>query len=115
MDGESTYSYPPFPNASNGLGGFLIALIEWVIEVPAIAIANFFIGLEGSAQSGADASATSVTGFIGATWQQSIASFAQFGIIAPILAAAIWGFALVILIFFVFKAIQLVIRETEDN
>ena len=109
------YSYPPFPSANNGIGIFLVYLIEWVIEVPLIAIANFFIGIEQAAQGGAENSASSVFGFIGATWNNSVGAFQQFGILAPILAAAIWGFALVILIFFLFKAIQLGVRETVEE
>lgn len=109
------YTYPPFPNLNSGIGTFLIQLIEWIIEVPLVAIANFVIGIESSAQTGASNSIGAVFGFIGVTWDNSVASFQQFGVLAPIIAGIIWGTALLILIFFVGKAIELTIREVEND
>lgn len=109
------YAYPPFPSTSSGIVAFLIGLVEWVIEVPLIALANFILSITGAASTAGANSTGAVLGFIGATWDNSIRSFSAFGVLAPIMAAAIWGIAFLILIFFVFKAIQLGIRETEED
>ena len=110
-----TYTYPPFPTTGQGLSAFLISLVEWVIEVPLIAIANIITGIGGSATTAGETSTTSVIGFIGQTWNQSIASFAQFGVLAPLIASLIWGLSIIVLIFFAFKAIQLATREIEEE
>jgi hypothetical protein len=109
------YTYPPFPSTSAGVVSFLIGLVEWVIEIPLIALANFILSITGAASTAGANSTGAVLGFIAATWNNSIQAFSAFGVLAPILAAAIWGFALLILIFFVFKAVQLAIRETEED
>ena len=109
------YSYPPFPSFAGGIGGFIIGLLEWVIEIPLIAIANAFIGVSQSATAAGETDTSSIIGFIGQTWQNSIDSFKQFGVLAPILAALIWGVALLILVFFIFKIIQLGEHEVEES
>lgn len=109
------YTYPPYPTWSGGVGNFVIAMLEWIIELPLVALANFLYGIAGSATTGSETSITSITGFIGSVWQQSIASFTEFGVLAPILAALIWGAAIVILIFFIFKAFQVGAHEMEGD
>ena len=109
------YSYPPFPNFSNGITTFIIQLFEWFIEVPLIAAANFFGGISDSITNSAETSSSSIIGFIGTTWDNSINSFKSLGIFAPIVASVIWGASILILIFFIFKALQLGIRETEED
>lgn len=109
------YAYPPFPSTSSGIVAFLVGLVEWVIEVPLIAIANFILSISGAASSAGANSTGAVFGFIASTWNNSIQAFSAFGVLAPILAALIWGIAFLILIFFIFKAIQLGIRETEED
>ena len=111
----TTYSYPPFPNFGNGIASFLISLLEWLLEVPLIAFANFLTGIAGAITNSSESSAGTIIGFIGQTWANSVASFKQFGILAPILASAIWGVSILILIFFIFKAVQLGVRETEED
>ena len=109
------YSYPPFPSFSGGITGFIIGLLEWVIEIPLIAVANFFIGISGSATTAGESDTSSIIGFIGQTWQNSINSFNSFGVLAPIIASLIWGLALLILVFFIIKILQLGGRELEDE
>ena len=111
----ATYSYPPFPTFGNGIGGFFIALLEWLIEVPFVALANFIAGVTGAVTNGTESSAGTIIGFIGDTWANSVNSFQQFGIAAPILASLVWGVSILILIFFIFKAVQLSLRETEED
>ena len=109
------YSYPNFPNLSKGITTFIIQLFEWFIEVPLIALANFIGGMAGSATAGSENSVNVIFGFIGSTWSQSVASFKQFGVFAPLIASLIWGASIMVLIFFIFKAIQLATRETEED
>ena len=111
----AAYSYPAFPTFGSGIGAFFIALLEWLIEVPMIAIANFVAGVSGAVTNGTEASAGTIIGFIGDTWANSVNSFQQFGIAAPILASLVWGVSILILIFFIFKAVQLGVRETEED
>ena len=110
-----TYSYPPFPSTGGAITNFAIALLEWIIEVPLVALANFITGIGGAVTTGSESSATKITGFIGQTWANSVLAFEPYGIIAPLLAALIWGAAIVVLVFFIFKAVQLGIRETEED
>ena len=42
------YAYPPFPSFAGGIGGFIIGLLEWAIEIPLIALANMFTGITGA-------------------------------------------------------------------
>jgi len=109
-----TYVYPPFPSSTDPVT-FIIGLIEWILEVPLVAIANFISGIEASATSAGQLDMTNIVGFIGQTWQNSISSFTAFGIFAPIAASFIWGAGIVVIIFFVFKAVQLMVRETEEE
>ena len=109
------YSYPPFPTFGNSIANFFFSLIEWIIEVPLIAILNIVIGITGSFSSGLNNSGYSIGSFMGSIFQNSVQSFSPFGVLAPLMASAVWGLSLVILIFFVFKMIQLGIRETEED
>lgn len=109
------YSYPPFPTFSGGVSGFVIALLEWAIELPLIALANFFVGIAGAGTTSSESTVTEIGGFIGQIWKQSIDSFTAYGVLAPILAAVIWGVAIVILIFFLFKAWQVGSHELEGD
>lgn len=109
------YSYPPFPSFAGGIGGFIIGLLQWAVEIPLIALANMFTGITGAATAAGEQDTTSVIGFIGQTWQNSINSFKAFGVLAPIIASAIWGIALLVLVFFIFKIIQLGEHEVEES
>ena len=110
------YAYPPFPILSgSNFSSFFFGLLEWVVEVPIIGIINLFLGLLGSFSNGMDNSTQSIGSFIGSIFNQSVASFSPFGIFAPVLASIIWGLSILILIFFVFKAFQLSIREVEED
>ena len=109
------YSYPPFPQFNNSLTTYIISILEWIFEIPLIAAANFFGGISDSITSSAETSSASVIGFIGTTWDNSVNSFKSLGIFAPVVASIIWGGSIVILIFFISKALQLGIRETEED
>jgi hypothetical protein len=110
----SVYTYPPFPSSTN-ITTFLVQLIEWIIEIPIIAVANFFTGIAGSMTSAGESDTSSVLGFIGKAWDGSLQAFSGLGIFAPIVASLVFGIGILILIFFVFKAIQLAMRETEED
>ena len=109
------YSYPQFPSYSNSLTTYIISILEWIFEIPLIAGANFFGGISNSITNSAETSSSSIIGFIGTTWDNSVNSFKSLGIFAPIVASIIWGASILILIFFIFKALQLGIRETEED
>lgn len=110
-----TYNYPPFPSTNNGITNWIIGLFEWLFEVPLIAIANLVSGIGNSATNGAETSAGSIAGFIGTTFNQSLVAFKSFGVLAPVIASAIWGGSIIILIFFIAKAVQLASREAEED
>ena len=110
-----TYSYPPFPNTNNGITSWIIGLFEWIFEVPLVALANLIAGIGNGFTGGAETSASNVAGFVGTTFNNSLTAFQGFGVLAPIIASAIWGGAIIILIFFIFKAIQLGTREMEED
>ena len=109
------YSYPPFPSFNNSLTTYIISILEWIFEIPFVAAANFFGGISDSITTSAETSSSSVIGFIGTTWNNSVDSFKSLGIFAPVVASIIWGSSIVILIFFISKALQLGIRETEED
>ena len=112
--GAGYYAYPNFPTYTS-VTQFVIALLEWIILVPLTAIANFIIAIAGALQQGGQSSAVSISAFIGETWNNSIQSFSSLGVFAIVVASLMWGISIMILIFFVFKAIQLSIRETEED
>ena len=112
--GTGYYAYPNFPTYTS-VTQFVIALLEWIILVPLTAIANFIIAIAGGLQQGGQSSAVSISAFIGETWNNSIQSFSSLGVFAIVVASLMWGLALMILIFFIFKALQLAIRETEED
>lgn len=111
----TTFAYPPFPTYSGNIGDFLLNLIFWFLSIPAVALGNFVAGLTGGITSGASSSAASVMGFIGSSFQQSENSFTFAGPFAIIIASAVWGMAILILIFFILKGIQLAMHESEDD
>jgi len=108
-------SYPLFPSYNGNIATYLLQLILWFVSIPLIAIANFIIEVAGGAAQGASSSAGSVTGFIGTVFSDSVNSFKSFGPFAIVIASFVWGIAIVILIFFIFKAFQLATHETEDD
>ena len=113
-------SYPSFPTYSGGasasaIGSYVLQIILWFVEVPLIGIANVFIGFFGGLSSGAGSSVDSILSFPGQIFQSTIQAFSALGIFAPIAAALVWGIALVILIFFIFKAIQLALAESTED
>ncbi len=110
-----TFSYPSFPSYNGNIGTYLLELIFWVISIPFIALGNFITGIMGGVTSGASSSASSVLGFIGTEFTNSEHDFAFAGPFAIILASLVWGIALLIIIFFIFKAIQLALHESEDD
>ena len=111
----ATLSYPAFPSFNNSITKYIIAVIEWILEIPLIAIGKFVEGISGSITTSASTSSSSIIGFIGTTWDNSVSSFKALGIFAPVVASIIWGGSIVILIFFIAKAGQLAIRETEED
>ena len=110
-----TFNYPNFPTTNNGITSWIIGLFEWIFEVPLVAIANLIAGIGTGFTTGAQTSADNVAGFVGTTFNNSLTAFQGFGVLAPIIASAIWGGAIIILIFFIFKAIQLGTREMEED
>ena len=113
-------SYPTFPTfpssvTASSIGLYVLHVIIWFIEIPLIGIANVFQGIFGGISSGATSSASSILGFPGQIFQSTKSAFSSLGIFAPIAAAAVWGVALVILVFFIFKAIQLAMDETTED
>ena len=113
-------SYPSFPTYSgsttaSAIGSYILQIVLWFVEIPLIGIANVFIAIFNDIASGAGSSVTSVLSFPGQIFQSTIQAFSALGIFAPIAAAAIWGVALVILIFFIFKAIQLALAESTED
>lgn len=111
----TTFSYPPFPTYSGNIGDFLLNLILWFFSIPAVALGNFIAGIAGGITSGASSSSARVTGFIGFEFTKSEDAFTFAGPFAIILASIVWGIALLILIFFIFKAIQIAMHESEDD
>lgn len=111
-------NYPSFPTLTGGANGipyFIIEVIIWVIEIPIIAFANFLITVAGGAGTGASSSINTVLGFLGKVFQNSLSAFQGFGIFAPIVGAVVWGVALVAIVFFVFKAVQVATAETTED
>ena len=113
-------SYPSFPTipsniTASSIGSYVLQVIIWFIEIPLIGIANVFIAFFDGLSSGAGNSVNSIVGFPGQIFQSTESAFSSLGIFAPIAAAAVWGVALVILIFFIFKAIQLAMDETTED
>ena len=108
-------SYPSFPTYSGGIGSYILSILLWFVEVPLIGIANVFIGFFNGLSSGAGSSADSILAFPGQIFHATVQAFSALGIFAPIAAALVWGIALVILIFFAFKAIQVALAETTED
>jgi hypothetical protein len=113
-------SYPSFPTYSgsataSAIGSYILQIVLWFVEVPLIGIANVFIAFFDGLSSGAGSSVNSIIGFPGQIFQSTIQAFSALGIFAPIAAALVWGVALVILIFFIFKAIQLALAESTED
>lgn len=109
------FSYPAFPSYNGNVGSYLMSLLFWFLSIPAIAVGNFIAGLAGGVTSGASSSATSVLGFVGVEFVDSEHAFSFAGPFAIVIASAVWGVALLILIFFIFKAIQLALGMTTED
>ena len=109
------FSYPAFPSYNGNVGTYLMDLIFWVLSIPLVAIGNFIAGIGAGVTSGASSSASSVLGFVGIEFVDSEHAFSFAGPFAIILASAVWGVAIIILIFFIFKAIQLAMDMTTED
>ena len=100
-----TLSYPPFPTDSS-ISAEIIALVLWMIEIPFIAVANVIIVAMSYIGSAMGSSAASIISFPGQIFAQTENSFKAYGIFAMPISAAIWGVSILILVFFIFKIIQ---------
>ena len=109
------FSYPAFPSYNGNVGTYLMDLIFWVVSIPLVAIGNFIAGIGAGVTSGASSSASSVLGFIGTEFVDSESSFSFAGPFAIVIASAVWGVAIIILIFFIFKGIQLALGMTTED
>ena len=99
-------AYPNFPTGQS-IQQELINIILWIIEIPVIAIANVFITIFSYIGNSAGSSAGEIIAFPGQIFQQTENSFRPYGIFAMPISAAIWGISIIILIFFIFKALQI--------
>lgn len=109
------FSYPSFPSYNGNVGTYLMDLIFWVLSIPLVAIGNFIAGIGAGVTSGASSSASSVLGFVGVEFVDSEHAFSFAGPFAIVIASAVWGVAIIILIFFIFKAIQLAMDMTTED
>ena len=99
-------AYPGFP-ADTNIASEIIAILIWIIEIPTIALANVVIATMGDVGNAAGNSAAQIIAFPGAMFSQTENSFRAYGIFAMPISAAIWGVSILILIFFIFKALQI--------
>ena len=109
------FSYPAFPTYNGNVASYLIGIVVWILSIPLVAIGNFVAGLAGGVTSGASSSASSVLGFVGTEFVDSEHDFSFAGPFAIVVASAVWGVAILILIFFIFKGIQLAISMTQED
>ena len=109
------FSYPSFPSYNGNVGTYLMDLIFWFLSIPLVSIGNFVAGLAGGVTSGASSSASSVLGFIGIEFVDSEHAFSFAGPFAIVIASAVWGVAIIILIFFIMKGIQLALGMTTED
>ncbi len=109
------FSYPSFPSYNGNVGTYLMDLIFWVLSIPLVAIGNFIAGIGAGVTSGASSSASSVLGFVGVEFVDSEHAFSFAGPFAIVIASAVWGVAIIILIFFIFKGIQLALGMTTED
>ena len=108
-------TYPNFPTYNGNLGQTIAQIFLWVCEIPLIALANGFIAIAGGATTSASSSINTILLFPGTIFQQTVASFAQYGVLAPVIASVIWGVSLVILVFLVLKAFQIGTDELTNS
>ena len=106
-----TIPYPNFPTYNGNLAQTIIEILLWMVEIPVIAIGNVIISVFGGVGTAASTTATDIISFPGAIFVQTELSFKAYGVLAPIIAAAIWGTSIIILVFLVFKAFQIATDE----
>ena len=112
------FSYPNFPiwdGSFSDLPSFVLQIVLWIIEVPAIAFANLMVGIFGGFTSGASASANNVGAFIGVAFGDTESSLAPLGVFAIPVAAIIWGLGVAILAYFIMFVIGIVIDQGEKD
>ena len=98
--------YPPFPQNGN-IARELVHILIWIFEIPIIAMAKGIIGISGNITNGLSSSAITIFSFPGQIFQQTVSAFKAYGVLAPIIAAVIWGISIIILVFMIFKAVQI--------
>ena len=101
------FTYPQFPQWNGSISNLLLQIILWIVEIPLIAIGNVIIGVSGSVGNSIGSGASTVISFPATIFKQSEASFRAYGVFAPIIVSVIWGASIIILIFFIFKAVQI--------
>lgn len=109
-----TYSYPPFPalpSSITGVGNFLLQLGIWFFSIPIITVANILISIGSGLGTSTGNTASTIVDYLGVAFAQSENSLAMFGAFAPIIASLIWGVSIIIIIFMVFKAVQVGLNE----
>ena len=111
-----SFTYPTFPTlSSSNIGSSLVQLLIWIFSIPVVAIAKVIRDITSAIGTAAGQTAGTVINFPGKIFQQTEASFTSYGVLAPIIAAAIWGISIVLLIFFVIKAAQVGLNEFTDT
>lgn len=106
---------PTSGSLGSNIATFILEVLLWFVEIPLIGIANVLIDIFGGLGTGAGSTASDIFGFLGKIFVQTESSFSSLGIFAPIAAAGVWGVAVLILVFFIFKAIQLAMAETTED
>jgi lipopolysaccharide export LptBFGC system permease protein LptF len=107
--------YPPFPKWNGSITSLLMQIIMWIIEVPLIAVANVIIVVVKDIGNTLGSTGAIIIAFPATIFKESVASFSAYGVFAPIIASFVWGISIIILVFFVFKALQIGGSEMENE
>lgn len=109
-----TFPSPPTFPSGGSIAAFILDFLIWLIEIP-------FYGIVIIAEDVFNAVAGSTSSTIGGlfsiltnSFNQTVQALSGFGIFSAIIAAVIWGVALLIILLFVGWAIHLVIGDAED-
>ena len=113
--GLSFPSFPSWDGNVNDLPVFVILVIIWVLEVPLIAVYDILVNIALSIISGADNTFTQMFGFMGTIFQDTQTQFAMLGIFAPVAAAAVWGAAALIFVYFFMWIVGMFIDQSEKD
>ena len=110
-----TFPSPPTLGSGESITTFILQFLLWVIEIPVyglvIVLETIFLAISNAVGSSIGGLFSILTG----SFTETVQALSGFGIFASIIAAIIWGIALIIILWFANLAFHVFVTDAEEE